>query len=204
MSAALVCRYRSVVPVRYWKPVQTAADQDDDTATVRRLAACRPVEIFDEGLRFAPPVSPHLAAQRTGLEIDLSQVAALVEAQPATYRWIVEGAGGVLTPLNGSDLMIDLIARLGLPAIVVSRTSLGTINHTLLTLEALRARSISIAGIVMVGPDNIENRRAIDDYGRAPNLGDMPVLTPLGPESLGRWASKKWLDPKEHLMEFLK
>ena len=82
--------------------------------------------------------------------------------------------------------------------------ALFDLDHTLLTLEALRARSIRIAGIVMVGPGDMENRRAIDGYGRVSILGDMPVLTPLDPESLGRWASKKLLDPEEHLMEFLK
>ena len=86
----------------------------------------------------------------------------MAATQAPSEHWIVEGAGGVLVPINESDLMVDLIAALALPAIVVARTTLGTINHTLLTLDALRARLIIVAGVVMVGPRNPDNREAIE------------------------------------------
>ena len=83
-------------------------------------------------------------------------------ARPHGRSWIVEGAGGVLVPLNDRETMVDLMAALALPVVVVARTALGTINHTLLTLEALRRRRCSVAGVVMVGAPDAENRAAIE------------------------------------------
>lgn len=203
MSAALVCRYRGAAPVRYWKPIQTGTEQSDDTAQVRRLAACSAAEILDDGFRFAPSVSPHLAAQLAGERISVGTLMALAASQPPTDRWIVEGAGGVLVPLNDSDLMIDLIAQLGLPVVIVSPSGLGTINHTLLTLEVLRARLVRIAGVVMVGVADAENRLAIERYGVASVIGELPMLVPLEPRSLERWAQTS-LDPEGRVMEFLR
>jgi dethiobiotin synthase len=203
VSAGLMWRYRGTAPLRYWKPVQSGSGEDDDTATVGRLAGCQPQEILDEGLRFPSPVSPHLAARRVGETIAFDRVLAPLDSQPAALRWIVEGAGGVLVPLNDAQLMVDLIARLGLPALVVSRTSLGTINHTLLTIETLDARSIPIAGVVMVGAPDAENRLAIERYGRVPVIGEMPVLDPLDPQALGAWARGS-LDADGRLMEWLR
>ena len=87
---------------------------------------------------------------------------------------IVEGAGGMLVPINDTQTMADLMVLLGLPVMVATRTTLGTINHTLLTIEALRARSLKIAGVVMIGEANPDNRAAIEHYGRVPVLGEMP------------------------------
>ena len=117
VSAAMLLRYRGQVPLRYWKPIQTGIEQDDDTAEVVRLAAC--IE--------APPL------------IDI--------AKQSAHALIVEGAGGTLVPINDTDLMADLMVSLGLPAMVVARSSLGTINHTLLTLEALRRQQRLPAGL---------------------------------------------------------
>ena len=203
VSAALLRRYHSVVPLRYWKPIQTGVECDDDTAEVRRLAACGEGEILDEGVRLPRPVSPHLAARLSACDITLDAVAAITQSQPSSDRWVVEGAGGVLVPVNASQLMIDLIARLGLATLVVARSGLGTINHTLLTLEALRARSMCIAGVVMVGPPDRENALAIERYGAVKVLGQLPMLDPLSPELVARWAETS-LDPDRHLMEFLR
>jgi malonyl-CoA O-methyltransferase len=109
----------------------------------------------------------------------------------------------VLVPINETDLMADLVARLGLPVMVVARSGLGTINHTLLTLEALGARSIAVAGVVMVGSPDDENRRAIEFYGRTRVVGELPMLESLGPETLGDWARTN-LDADGHLAEYLK
>jgi dethiobiotin synthetase len=109
----------------------------------------------------------------------------------------------VLVPLNESALMIDLIAQLGLPALLVARSGLGTINHTLLTLEVLRARLIRIAGVVMVGVADAENRLAIERYGVVRVIGQLPMLAPLDPQSLERWARTS-LDREGRLMEFFR
>ena len=202
VSAALLCRYRRQAAFRYWKPIQTGIEQDDDTADVRRLAGCGEREVLAEGVRLPDPVSPHLAARRSGADINLDRLMAIIDAQPVADRWIVEGAGGVLVPLNGSELMIDLMVRLGLPSIVVSRSGLGTINHTLLTLQALRARSILVAGVVMVGPPDGENRLAIERYGRTTVLAELPPIEPLAPAALERWADTSF-DPGGRILECL-
>lgn len=200
--AALLHRYRSTLSLRYWKPIQTGIEQDDDTAEVRRLAACCEEEILAEGIRLRCPVSPHLAAQWSGLTIRLEDVIAPIRAQSRDIRWIVEGAGGVLVPINETQFMTDLMVALALPVVVVARSTLGTINHTLLTLEALRARSLQIAGVVMAGDQNSDNRAAIERYGCVPVLGEMPVCQPLDAEVLAAWA-RGGLDRQGRLLEFL-
>ncbi len=202
VSAALLHRYQTRAPLRYWKPIQTGTEQDDDTAEVRRLTITAEVEILDEGVRLPRPVSPHLAASLAGHAIDLPTLTRVVERYPRTDRWIVEGAGGVLVPLNQSELMADLIRRLELAVLVVSRSSLGTINHTLLTLEGLRARSLAVAGVVMVGDVNPDNRAAIESYGQVSVVAEMPRFDHLSDDILAKWAPGK-LDPSERLWEWL-
>jgi dethiobiotin synthetase len=202
VSAALLQRYRAVAPLRYWKPIQTGIEQDDDTAEVMRLATCREDEIFRSGVRLPLPVSPHLAAARSGTTIDLESLMTAIENEPRTRRWIVEGAGGVLVPINQRETMADLMTRLQLPVVVVARTKLGTINHTLLTLEALRRRMLRVAGVVMVGEPNADNREAIERYGSIPVLGEMPCFSPLSPIQLKSWASTE-LDRNGSLLELL-
>jgi dethiobiotin synthetase len=203
VSAALVQRYRAVVPIRYWKPIQTGIEQDDDTAEVMRLAACREDELFRFGVRLALPVSPHLAAARSGTTIDLEPMMKTIESEPQTHRWIVEGAGGVLVPINGRETMADLMTKLQLPVVVVARTKLGTINHTLLTVEALRRRMLRVAGVVMVGEPNTDNRDAIERYGDVQVLGEMPCFNPLTPIQLSSWAAAQ-LDRNGSLLELMR
>jgi dethiobiotin synthase len=174
LSAALMLRYPDAC---YWKPIQTGPD--DDTSEVRRLSGGL---VIDEGVRLPDPVSPHLAARLAGVTIELPSR----DSNGVVY--IVEGAGGVLVPVNDSQTMIDLMARLGLSVIVAARSTLGTINHTLLTIEALRARSLKIAGVVMIGDRNADNRTAIEHYGKVAVIAEMPRFDPLTPESLRAWA----------------
>lgn len=206
LCAALLHRYREIVPLRYWKPVQTGIEQDDDTAEVRRLGECLEHEIFAAGVRLSKPVSPHLAAHWSGQIIEVADLTSLIksiESPAAAGPWIIEGAGGVLVPLNRRDLMIDLMRALAVPVLVVARSSLGTINHTLLTVEALRARALSIAGVVMVGDKNSDNRAAIEHYGAVPVLGELPLLQPLDPGSVAQWATAE-LDPHNQLQDLLR
>lgn len=204
LCAALLHRFRAHAPVRYWKPVQTGIEQDDDTATVRVLAAASDPEIHDKGIRLRGAVSPHLAARWANRQIRIAEVReflCLADA-PKQTSWIVEGAGGLLVPLSDDELMADLIETLGLPVVIAVRSSLGTINHTLLTLNALRQRSLPIAGIVMIGEPNPDNRAAIEHYGKVPVLGEMPRFDPLNADSLGKWA-KDSLDRESKLLSYL-
>jgi dethiobiotin synthase len=200
-AAALMHRYRGSAPLCYWKPIQTGIEIDDDTATVRRLGACADEEVFGEGVRLLKPVSPHLAARWAGRRIDLTELRRMLPRSGTS--WIVEGAGGVLAPVNESQTMADWMVCLALPVLIVARSGLGTINHTLLSLEALRTRQLRVVGVVMIGEPNPENRAAIEQYGSVPVLGEMPVLAPLDPGLLGAWGVTH-LDPQALLLEFLR
>jgi 8-amino-7-oxononanoate synthase len=197
VSAALMSRFRARMALRYWKPVQTGIEQDDDTAEVQRLSGCSEDELLREGVRLRHPVSPHLAAAWAGERIDAQHLSRLVH--PGS--WVIEGAGGVLVPLNDSETILDLIAALGVPIVVVARSTLGTINHTLLTIGALRARGLRIAGIVMTG-EEADNQRAIEHYGGVRVLGQMPRFNVVTPETVAQWAAE-CLDPEDTLAEFL-
>jgi malonyl-CoA O-methyltransferase len=161
----------------YWKPAQTGlADGDDDTATVTQLAALPPFRVAPPAYALRAPLSPAAAAALEGVAIDFERLAAV---PPLPEPLIVEGAGGVLVPLDGERLMIDLMARLALPVLLVARSTLGTINHSLLSLAALRARGLPIAGIVMSGPPNPGNHAALEHYGRVRILAELPHRQPL-------------------------
>ena len=198
VSAALMHRLRTMCKVTYWKPVQTGFPTDDDTQTVRNLGQCTTDEIYAEGIRLQAPVSPHLAAALAGTKISMREIIALTSLQNEDRTWVVEGAGGVLVPLNDTALMIDLICALKLPVVIAARSSLGTINHTLLTLEALRTRQQKITGVILVGERSADNRRAIEQYGDVPVLGEMPRFDALSPEALKDWTLRV-LDPQNIL-----
>jgi dethiobiotin synthetase len=170
LSALLVAALDAV----YWKPVQTGANEGTDREAVRQWAEAAEERLPLERYRFYPPISPHLASRVGGIRIGLDEFE-LPEA-PAGLKWIIEGAGGVMVPLNERDLMRDLMQRIGFPIIVASRTALGTINHTLLTLAALREAHLPICGVVLVGDENLENRQAIEHYGKVRVIGYIPIL----------------------------
>jgi dethiobiotin synthase len=160
----------------YWKPVQSGtAVGDDDTATVARLAGLSGDRLAPPAYAFGAPLSPHAAAALEGTAIDVDSIALPPLAAPI----VVEGAGGVLVPLSDRDLMIDVMARLALPIVLVARSGLGTINHTLLSLLALRSRNLAIAGVVLNGPPNPGNRAAIEYYGAVSVLAELPPVDPL-------------------------
>ena len=179
--SALLC---AALDGTYWKPVQTGSRAGTDRETVRRLAALAAGDEIPEAYCLPEPVSPHLAAEWNGIRIRLDAIQK--PSIPETKWLIVEGAGGVLVPLNDSDFMVDLMKRLGFPVVLVARTALGTINHTLLSLEALRRRGIPVAGIVLNGEENPDNREALERYGRVPILGWVPPLQEISCQALRR------------------
>jgi dethiobiotin synthetase len=121
-------------------------------------------------------VSPHQAAAIDGIRID---AAALDAPQAGDRRLVIEGSGGLMVPLDGSTLYIDVFARWGFPVVLCARTALGTINHSLLSIEALRHRNIALLGIAFIGEANLESERAISEIGRVRRLGRLPLLSPL-------------------------
>jgi dethiobiotin synthetase len=170
LSALLVAALDGI----YWKPVQTGATEGTDRNFVRLWAACPEERLLLERYYFDLPVSPHLAGRAAGIRIALD--AFELPAPVANHPYIVEGAGGAMVPLNEQDMMLDLMRHLGLPVVVAARTALGTINHTLLTLAALRGARLNVHGVVLIGAKSTENRRAIEDYGKVRVIGHIPVL----------------------------
>jgi dethiobiotin synthase len=203
VSAALVHRLRSHRPVCYWKPIQTGIEDSDDTATVAHLGRCSEAEVMRTGIRLPRPLSPHLAARLSHTTIRMAPLLETVPAAKDDRIWVVEGAGGVLVPINDEQTMLDLMAALQLPVVVAARSGLGTINHTLLTLQALRSRQLRIGGVVMVGDRNPENRMAIEQYGNIGVLGELPRLVPLEPGALERWSLAE-LDADGHLLDLVR
>ncbi|MFD0987680.1 dethiobiotin synthase [Methyloligella solikamskensis] len=164
----------------YWKPIQSGVADGTDTKTVRALAELPDERIVPEAYVLPEPLSPHESARRAGVTIDLAAI-----RLPETENFlVVEGAGGLMVPLNETELVIDLMEDLGLPAILVARSTLGTINHTLLSLEALRRRGLAVAGVIMVGPESGHNRAAIERYGRTQVIAEIPWLDPLNRQTL--------------------
>ncbi len=192
VSAAVLHRFRALPTLRYWKPVQTGIEADDDTGEALRLSGLPDDRALHDGVRLPGPFSPHLSAARAGTAVSLASLMDVAYSQPVEHRWIVEGAGGVLVPLNDHELMIDLMTMLALPVVIVARSGLGTINHTLLTIDALRERALAIAGVVMVGPPDPDNRIAIETHGRVAVIAQLPPLTPLTPAALQQHASTLW------------
>ena len=157
---------------KYWKPIQTGACEGTDRQSVIRWAAIRADDAYPETYLFDRPVSPHLAAKQQGTSIDVQRIQRPTSVDPL----VIEGAGGVFVPINERAFMLDLMRQLGAPVVVASRTALGTINHTLLTVSAIRDAKLSLRGVVMIGRENEENRRAIERYGDVPVIGWIPWL----------------------------
>ena len=163
----------------YWKPVQSGLEDETDSEAVRRMSECNPSRIVPEAYKLTRPLSPHLSSRFDGVTIDANNL-----RLPEQEHLVVELAGGVLVPMNEDTLQIDITSKWDLPVVVVTRSSLGTINHTLLTLEALRKRNIEIAGCVTIGEFNPENEQAIERYGATTILGRVPPLGKLEKKTL--------------------
>jgi len=172
VSACLALAWRA----GYWKPVQTGmVTGDDDAATVVTLAALPAAHVYAPAYALQAPLSPHAAAELEGVRITLDAIT----LPPTAHPLVVEGAGGLFVPLNDRDFMIDLMAKLALPILLVARSTLGTINHTLLSLAALRSRGLAIAGVVLNGPPNAGNRVPIERFGQVRVLAELPRVAPL-------------------------
>lgn len=173
---------------RYWKPVQSGLEGGGDSGRLQQLLQLPAERLLPEAYRFEAPVSPHWAAERQGQTIDPSRLALPVGSEAL----VVETAGGLLVPLRRDWLQIEQIAVWGLPVLLVARSGLGTLNHTLLSLEALRRRSIPVLGLVLNGPPHPDNPRSLESLGGVPVLAELPPLAPLTAQALERqWRSSR-------------
>jgi dethiobiotin synthetase len=168
----------------YWKPVQSGLEEITDTQWVQRATGLAGEHFLAETYQLRQPLSPHAAAAIDGVRIDLD---AFKPPPCAPHnRLVVEGAGGLLVPLNERHFMLDLIVQLGLPVLLVASSQLGTINHTLLSLDQLNRRAVKVAGVVMNGPLNASNRQAIEQFGHVPVVAQIEPLNGISPRVLGK------------------
>lgn len=193
VSAVILARYGRTLKLGYWKPIATGATEGRDTLVVKRLCGDL-VDILEETYLYDPPVSPHLAARQARRTISPEFVAEeLVRhgLEDTKRNLVIEGIGGLLVPITDGGYLVSHLAQdLHLPCVVVASSLLGTINHSLLTLQALRACNIEIAGVVLNGPRNRENRRAIERFGEVTIIGEIEPIRPLTKAGVARAAKR--------------
>ncbi|MFV1884886.1 MAG: dethiobiotin synthase [Balneola sp.] len=161
----------SALDATYWKPIQAGLEEETDTEFVQRVSEAVDFRLIPEKYRLETPMSPHGAADIDGVSISLNDFE-LPEFD--TKHLIVEGAGGLLVPINWKDTVLDLIEYLKLPVLLVARSSLGTLNHTLLSVEALRSRDIDVFGVILNGEKHEHNKQTIEHFGKVEVMGLLP------------------------------
>jgi dethiobiotin synthetase len=164
----------------YWKTVQSGLDKESDSEVVHRLGRIPLERILPEAWRLKTPVSPHRSAEIDGVVITTE----LLQPPSTRLPLIIEGAGGLLVPLTRHQTFADVFARWQIPAILCARTGLGTINHTLLSLEAMRVREIPILGVAFIGDEYSDTQKTIEEMGCVRVLGRLPYLNPLTTDTL--------------------
>ena len=162
---------------QYWKPVQAGLEGETDSQIVARLSG---MPTLPEAYRLKMPASPHLAAEAEGIEIDPAKL----QPPHCTGPLLIEAAGGLMVPLNRRTLFLDVIVTWQAPVILCARTALGTINHSLLSLAALRQAGASVLGIAFIGDTNPAVERTICDFGNVRYLGCLPRLAALTSDTL--------------------
>lgn len=162
----------SSLDATYWKPIQAGLEEETDTEFVKRLSGADDTQIIPEEYRLVTPMSPHGAADIDGLEISLSDFEL---PDFSTKHLIVEGAGGLIVPINWQDTVLDLIQKFNMPVLLVARSSLGTLNHTLLSLQALRDRGLEVFAVVLNGEKHPSNKETIEHFGKVPVLEVEPI-----------------------------
>ena len=176
----------------YWKPVQCGIEGGVDTKTVQKLTGLPAENFFPEAYVFSEHLSPHRAAELDNTEIDIDAL----ELPDFDGPILIEGAGGLNVPLTRTTLNVDLFEIWNVPVILCARTGLGTINHTLLSVEGLKNRGIPVHGIAFIGEDNPDNIRTIADFSGVRILGRLPLLEKLNAENL-RAAFEEYFDLKD-------
>jgi dethiobiotin synthetase len=164
----------------YWKPIQSGDLETSDSLTVENLISNTKTIIHPESYRLTQPLSPHLSARLDGIEIDLDKI----NIPTTSNDLIIEGAGGLMVPLNENELIIDLIKKLNVEVILVSQNYLGSINHTLLSINLLKQYEIPVKGIIFNGDENLETERYIQQYAKIKKLGNVPGLKNIDKEKV--------------------
>jgi dethiobiotin synthetase len=162
LAAGLKCQY--------WKPIQSGLQPETDTERVKRWSKLPGHHFLPEAFRLELPASPHLAARAEGILIEIAQI----QIPPSDGQLLIEMAGGLMVPINEEALFIDLLEKWRLPVVLVVQTYLGSINHSLLSIEALRTRQIPLWGLVMNESDQPASAEIIQKFANAPILATLP------------------------------
>ena len=176
----------------YWKPIQSGTEEGTDTKTVCELLELEPNRHISERYKFKAPVSPHWAAEQESRFIEPNNL----NLPNLDKLIIIETAGGLMVPLNRNWLQIDQLKIWGAPVILVARTGLGTLNHTLLSLEALKNRNIDVLGIVLNGPHHNDNPKTLEQFGDTKILARLPIFNEVSAEVLSQEWKKQKLEQK--------
>jgi len=166
----------------YWKPVQSGLEGGSDSQRVQQLLNLSPDRLIPEAYRLSQPVSPHWAAEQDGVQIAPERLTLPVVQRPL----VVETAGGLLVPFRRDWLQIEQLQQWGLPVVLVGRSGLGTLNHCLLSIEALRQRQIPLLGLILNGPPHPDNPRTLEQLGGVPVLAQLPPLQPPSAAALAQ------------------
>ncbi|BEV36640.1 dethiobiotin synthase [Synechococcus sp. M16CYN] len=173
----------------YWKPVQSGLEGGGDRERVRNLLDLPSNRLLPEAFAFSQPVSPHWAAELDQTPLVPEQLMLPKCDGPL----VVETAGGLMVPLTRHLLQIDQLKRWGLPIILVARSGLGTLNHTLLSLEALRQRNLIVLGLILNGAFHHDNPATLEEFGGVPVLAQLPPLQPLTAQTLKQhWYNQRF------------
>ena len=181
----------------YWKPIQSGTEEGTDTKTVCNLLNLEPKHYLPERYKFKAPVSPHWAAEQESDFIEPNNL----KLPDLDELIIIETAGGLMVPLNRDWLQIDQLKVWGVPIILVARTGLGTLNHTLLSLEALKHRNLDVLGIVLNGSPHKDNPKTLEQFGDTKILASLPIFDEVNAKVLSQEWNKQQLDHK--LKEFI-
>ncbi len=168
----------------YWKPIQAGLPRDTDT--VSALAGSTTSTYHPEAYLLKAPMSPHAAAAQEGIEIDIQHI----KLPDTRKHLVIEGAGGVLVPLNKQHFVIDLASHLQAPVILVANLYLGSINHTLLTIQELKRREVPVKGIIFNGPLNKDSMDIILHYSGHPCLLHIKQEQEINPEVVAYYAQR--------------
>lgn len=176
MVSAILC---AGLKACYWKPIQAGLYPTTDTKTVQELSGLNASFFLKEFKILQAPISPHAAAEQEGIRIELAD---LKIPDLTTHPIVIEGAGGLLVPINYESTFADLLKIWNIPVVVVVQHYLGSINHTLLTLECLFNRGIPIKGIILNGKENLQSERVISSYSGIEIIGKVPFCDAPNPE----------------------
>ena len=175
ICAWLMVHYR----YNYWKPIQSGMDSPD-TKTIQKITGFDNSFFFPPAYELQRPLSPHESAKRDGIDIELTNFFLPQKEE----KIIVEGAGGILVPINEKYFIVDIIKKLGLPILLVARSGLGTINHTLLTVNELKKRNLPLQGIILNGEKNQSNKEAVEKYSGVSVVSELEPIKTLDRKTL--------------------